>query len=104
MSLRTYAVLAAVSTAALLSAADAAASGFALREQSGSMLGQAFAGQNAYAMDPSIIFFNPAGMSALDGTQASAIASFIFPVNEFNNDGSTTVVGPAPLGLNQGGD
>jgi long-subunit fatty acid transport protein len=56
MSLRIYA-LAAVSTAALLSAGDAAASGFALREQSGSMLGQAFAGQNAYAMDPSIIFY-----------------------------------------------
>jgi long-chain fatty acid transport protein len=103
MSLRIYA-LAAVSTAALLSAGDAAGSGFALREQSGSMLGQAFAGQNAYAMDPSIIFYNPAGMSALEGTQFSAVASFIFPVNEFDNDGSTTVLGPAPLGMNEGGD
>src|ERR687890_2083835 len=97
MSLRTYAVLAAVSTAALLSAADAAASGYALREQSGSMLGQAFAGQNAYTMDPSVIFFNPAGMSALDGTQASAIVSSIIPENRFDNNGSTTVLGPALL-------
>jgi long-subunit fatty acid transport protein len=38
---------------------EAVASGFALREQSGSLLGQAFAGENAYAADPSIIFFNP---------------------------------------------
>jgi long-chain fatty acid transport protein len=104
MSFRTYAALAAVSASALLSASEAGASGFALREQSGSMLGQAFAGQNAYAMDPSIIFFNPAGMSALDGTQVSAIASFIFPSNEFNNDGSTTLAGPALLGSNEGGD
>jgi long-chain fatty acid transport protein len=105
MSVRNYAALAAVGAAALLAGSgEARASGFALREQSGSMLGQAFAGQNAYAMDPSIIFFNPAGMSALDGTQVSAIASFIFPSNEFNNDGSTTIFGPAPLRMNEGGD
>ena len=102
MSLRTFAALAAVSAAALLAGSlEARASGFALREQSGSMLGQAFAGQNAYAMDPSIIFYNPAGMSALDGTQFSAIASFILPSNEFHNDGSV----PAPIvGMNEGGD
>jgi long-chain fatty acid transport protein len=100
MSFRTYAALAAVSAAAVMAASEAGASGFALREQSGSMLGQAFAGQNAYAMDPSIIFFNPAGMSALDGTQASAIASFIFPSNEFNNEGS---FGPG-IGTNESGD
>jgi long-chain fatty acid transport protein len=93
MSIRTYAALAAVSAAALLAGSgEAQASGFALREQSGSMLGQAFAGQNAYAMDPSIIFYNPAGMSALEGTQASAVASFIFPSNEFSNEGSTTIL------------
>ncbi|MDF2764821.1 MAG: hypothetical protein K0S81_1815, partial [Rhodospirillales bacterium] len=105
MSIRTYAALAAVSAAALLAGSgEAQASGFALREQSGSMLGQAFAGQNAYAMDPSIIFYNPAGMSALEGTQASAVASFIFPSNEFSNEGSTTILGPALLGTNEGGD
>jgi long-chain fatty acid transport protein len=102
MSIRTYAGLAAVSAAALLAGSEqASASGYALREQIGSMLGQAFAGQNAYAMDPSVIFFNPAGMSALDGTQVSAIASFIFPSNEFHNDGS---VPAAILGTNEGGD
>jgi long-subunit fatty acid transport protein len=47
----------ALAAAALLSATEAKAAGYMLREQSGSMLGQAFAGQNAYAMDPSIIFY-----------------------------------------------
>jgi len=56
-------------SAALLTPAGAHATGYAIREQSGSMLGQAFAGANAYSTDPSIIFFNPAGMSALDGTR-----------------------------------
>src|SRR5688572_19749825 len=102
MSIRTYAALAAVSAAALLAGSgEARASGFALREQSGSMLGQAFAGQNAYAMDPSIIFYNPAGMSALEGTQASAVASFIFPSNEFSNEGSVPGV---VLRTDEGGD
>ncbi|HXV22898.1 MAG TPA: outer membrane protein transport protein [Alphaproteobacteria bacterium] len=91
-----------IAAALLLVNSEAEASGFALREQSGSMLGQAFAGQNAYTNDPSVIFFNPAGMSALDGTQASAITSFIFPKNEFDDDGSTTTVGV--LGTNEGGD
>ncbi len=98
------AALAAGAAAALLGAAEAKATGYAVREQSGSMLGQAFAGQNAYSTDPSIIFYNPAGMSALDGTQVSAIASFIFPKNEFDNDGSTTALGPGILGTNEGGD
>ncbi len=88
--------------AALLATGEAQASGFALREQSGSMLGQAFAGQNAYTNDPSVIFYNPAGMSALEGTQASVVTSLISPKNEFDDDGSTTTVGV--LGTNEGGD
>ncbi len=95
------AALAAGAAVALLDASDVTATGFALREQSGSMLGQAFAGQNAYAVDPSVLFFNPAGISALDGTRASAVANFIFPKNEFEDDGSTS---PIALGTNDGGD
>jgi long-chain fatty acid transport protein len=88
-------------SAALLTPAAANATGYAIREQSGSMLGQAFAGQNAYSNDPSIIFFNPAGMSALDGTRASAAVSYIHPKNEFDDDGSTA---PILLGTDDGGD
>jgi long-chain fatty acid transport protein len=104
MSGRTCAALLAFSVAVVAGSGEAAASGFALREQSGSLLGQAFAGENAYAGDPSVIFFNPAGMSALNGTRVSAGASFIFPNIEFNNDGSTTALGPGILGTDEGGD
>ncbi len=92
---RNYAALAAVSAAALLVATEeAAASAFAIREQSGSLQGQSFAGANAYAMDPSVIFFNPAGMSALDGTQAKVDLSALVLSIEFEDDGSSV---PAPL-------
>ena len=65
MSGANYTALLAMSAAALVAAfGQAAASGFALREQSGSLLGQAFAGQNAYATDPSVIFFNPQDVRA----------------------------------------
>jgi long-chain fatty acid transport protein len=104
MSGRNCAALLAFSVAVVAGSGEAAASGFALREQSGSLLGQAFAGENAYAGDPSVIFFNPAGMSALNGTRVSAGASFIFPNIEFNNDGSTTALGPGILGTDEGGD
>ena len=59
-------------------------------------LAEAFAGADAYSADPSIIFFNPAGMSALDGTRASAVVNYIHPKNEFDDDGSTSLIPSAP--------
>src|SRR5262245_2900893 len=89
--------------AALLGSSQANASGYAIREQSGSMLGQAFAGSNASTADPSVIFFNPAGMSALDGNRVSAVASYIHPKNEFGDNNSTSTP-PVALGNDLGGD
>ena len=89
--------------AALVSAGEANASGYAIREQSGSMLGQAFAGQNAYTLDPSVIFHNPAGMSALDGRRGSLVVTGIRVQNEFDDDGSTAAPFVA-LGTEESGD
>jgi long-chain fatty acid transport protein len=47
----------------------AQAAGFALIEQSASGMGNAFAGAAAVAEDASTIFFNPAGMTYIQGTQ-----------------------------------
>jgi long-chain fatty acid transport protein len=85
----------------LLAAEKAQATGFMIREQSGSLLGQAFAGQNAYALDPSAIFHNPAAMSALDGRRASLVINGIWPYNEFDDDGSAPA---ALLGTEESGD
>lgn len=86
-----------------LVAGNAGASGFALIEQSGSGLGNAFAGGAASAEDASTIFFNPAGMSRLSGQQVAVAANFIRPSSTF----SGTASGLAPLqvaGTDAGGD
>lgn len=73
------------------------AAGFALIEQSGSGMGNAYAGGSAVAEDASTIFFNPAGMTYIEGTQAAGALHLINPNVEFNNQGS--VAGTArPLG------
>lgn len=43
------------------------AAGFAIAENSASGMGNAFAGASAIAEDASTIYFNPAGLSKLDG-------------------------------------
>ncbi len=80
----------------------AAASGFALIEQSASGLGNAFAGGAASAEDASTIFFNPAGMSRLQGKQIAVAVNAIKPSAKFSDTGSAL---PAPRPLNgNGGD
>src|SRR5450631_2334401 len=63
-------------------------SAFALQEQSGSGLGNAFAGGAAAAEDASTIFVNPAGMSRLPGMQAVVAGSLICPQAKFSDNGS----------------
>jgi long-chain fatty acid transport protein len=65
------------------------ASGFALLEQNASGLGDAFAGGAASAEDASTIFFNPAGMSQLQGKQISVGVSAIKPSAKFSDNGAS---------------
>src|SRR5205085_11485043 len=84
-------IAAAVGSAVLLAAGPAGqayGSAFALQEQSGSGLGNAFAGGAAAAEDASTIFFNPAGMSRLTGIQAVGAGSVVCPSAKFNDSGS----------------
>jgi len=66
--------------------ADAA--GFLLFEQSGRAMGSAYAGESAVAMDPTTLFYNPAGMVRLPGTQFSSSGFAVFTRFNFNNKGS----------------
>ena len=97
-----------VSLAALLAATaigpgTAGASGFALLEQSASRLGTAFAGTAAAADDATTLFFNPAGMTLIEGNQlAAGLASGIEITSEFSNAGSTAAFGQPSGGT--GGD
>lgn len=90
--------------ATLLGATGTAhAAGFALIEQSGSGMGNAFAGAAATAEDASTIFFNPAGMTYLPDNQLVIAAHAIRPSAELSNNGSRSVFGAATAGGN-GGD
>lgn len=90
MNLRGKALTGALGLVAVLGAAgEAAASGFMLREQSSEGLGNAFAGSTAKAYNLSTIFYNPAGMTRLQGDQVAASATWIAPVAKF--EGTNTV-------------
>jgi len=91
-----------VASALLVMTGGATASGFALIEQSASGMGNAFAGGAASAEDASTIFFNPAGMSRLNGKQIAVAGHAIRPSAKFTNNGSVAGLGRA-LGGN-GGD
>ncbi len=85
------------------------ASGFALIEQNSSGLGNAYAGQAAAAEDASTIYFNPAGMTRLQGRSFVFAGHLISPSAKFNNTGTTaavsTTTGTGAFALNgNGGD
>jgi long-chain fatty acid transport protein len=81
----------------------AQAAGFALAEQSSSGLGNAFSGAAASAEDASTVFFNPAGMTYIKGTQLVGAINLIKPNVEFTNQGSVKATG-FPTSGGSGGD
>lgn len=63
-------------------------SGFALFEQSVSSMGTAYAGAAAIGEDASTIFFNPAAMTRICGTEVVVGVHGVFPWAKFTNTGS----------------
>ncbi len=88
--------------AILFSFQTAFGAGFALIEQSVSGLGNAFAGGAAAAEDASTVYFNPAGMTRLQGQQMMFVGHYISAQAEFKNEGSTHVLGMPLTGGNSG--
>ena len=68
--------------------------GFDIYEQSAKAVGMAGA-FTAQADDPSAIFFNPAGITQLDGTQVSLGACLVTPTMQFESNGNA-VMGSYP--------
>jgi long-chain fatty acid transport protein len=94
------------SMAAILAAVPniaAAAAGYSLIEQSGSGMGNAYAGGAASAEDASTIYYNPAGMSRLKGKQVAVALHAIRPSAKFTDTGSAIATAQTTLG-NSGGD
>ncbi len=86
-----------VASALVVMASNAVAGGFGLIEQSGSGLGNAFAGGAASAEDASTIYYNPAGLSRVKGTQVAVAMHAIRPSAKFTGTG-------IPPAVNMGGD
>lgn len=83
---------------ALAASSSVQAAGFALVEQNASGMGNAYAGSAAVAEDASTIFFNPAGMTYIEGTQVVGAFHLVNVNADFNDKGSSSGGAFAPLG------
>ncbi len=81
---------------------QAFAAGFALIENSASGMGNAFAGGSAIAEDASTVWFNPAGMTRISGSQIVVAGHVISPKADFTDEGSSlnSLVGGGPISGN----
>lgn len=70
------------------------AGSFGLIEQGASGQGSAYAGAAAIAEDASTIYFNPAGMTKLSGSQIVVAGHIIKAVGDYTDKGSTSAFGP----------
>jgi long-chain fatty acid transport protein len=99
--------LGAAAVAALLGVgSEAAASGYAIREQSAVGQGTSFAGATARADDPSFLFFNPAALAYLPGYQAAIVGSYIRPESRVDDGVATrnALLGGSRIFGSDGGD
>ncbi len=71
----------------------ASAAGFALLEQNASGIGSAFAGTAAAAQDASTVFFNPAGMTYVQGKQVVLGLDAVRPSVKFSDRGTAMPAG-----------
>ncbi|PZU58882.1 MAG: long-chain fatty acid transporter [Sphingobium sp.] len=97
----------ALSLGGLLASTPALAGGFYIQEQSPLETGRAMSGGAAAADDPSIVFYNPAGMTALSGVQVSAgVNALMADARQINRGTVRTVPGlpvSVPVSGNDGG-
>ncbi|MDO8704209.1 MAG: outer membrane protein transport protein [Sulfuricaulis sp.] len=84
-------------------AMDTRAAFFQLAENSPAGLGNAFAGGAAIAEDASTVWYNPAGLTRLSGTELVAGAHAIFPSTQFSKSSATTRLG-TPITGSDGGN
>ena len=95
---RTRTATALASLVLALGAGQALGAAFILQENSGSGLGNAYAGGAAASEDADTIWTNPAGMSRLKTNQVAAAVNFIKPSIKFSDTGSLPAVScPPPL-------
>ncbi len=81
------------------------AGAFSLADQSASAVGTSFSNM-ANPSDPGTVYFNPAGMTYLDGVQTESSYEYVHPRAEFDNQGSRYLnpgLGGLPISGSDGG-
>ena len=89
---RALAGTAALSLVLAAAASTAQAAGFAVREVSGSQLGNAFAGMPTSTDDITNMAYNPATMGYQSGNHITSVFSYIVPNSEFEDGEASTVL------------
>lgn len=89
-------------TGAIAVPTTASAAGFSLTEQSMRGLGHAYSGGAALAEDASTIYFNPAGMTRLEGEEVVGGVALIDLTADFTKEQATDAIGQ-PLSGGEGG-
>lgn len=89
-------LLSSIALCALAGGANAA--GFYIQEQSVRGLGSAFSGSATNLEDASTIYFNPAGMTKLDGFQTQAGVNVIIPDSKVSDRGSVKPFAASSVG------
>lgn len=92
---RSLSVLSLALMGTALTGVSAQAAGFYLSEQSVKALGASYSGNATSINDASTIFFNPAGMTKLEGVQMHLGSHLLMPSASMENRGSTN---PANIG------
>jgi len=100
---RTRIATALAGLALALGAGQALGAGFALQENAGSGMGNAFAGGAAAAEDANTVWSNPAGMSRFGTIQAVGTVYLLTPSMKFSNNGGSLPAQSQALG-GTGGD
>lgn len=78
------------------------AEGFKLYEQSVSAMGNAYAGRGAQIEDATLVYSNPAALTALDGAQLSSGLSLIHVESEYRNVSGKSANGQPVVGRSEG--
>lgn len=79
--------------------------GFSLSAEGGAAaVGNALAGSAALAEDATTVFYNPAGLTRLEGRRLSLVASAVGPSVNFSNSGSTSAIPSIAMTGGNGGD
>jgi long-chain fatty acid transport protein len=105
---REKSIAAALALSSALAATPALAGGFYVQEQSAIEAGRAYSGEAAAADSGATIFFNPAGMTELEGINFEAGGQLLFVTARQENTGSTRTVpgaaGTFPVTGSDGGN